>query len=595
MYYRNMLQNATMIRSRGILLLFLLPAALWAQSRTITGVITDGVEPLDKVSIQIKDTGIATTSDEKGKYRIEASKGDVLLYRMLGMKEIEVLVEDVTRVLNITMYPDFEELDEVVVEGKIKKETQRELALAYRLKKSVVRTSFGFIDAETSGGSIQVMAEDDINDSALCILDMVRGNFASVRVVGDCVTGGKLVIRGAGSINNPRTAIFDVDGLILQDAPIWLLPSQIRRIAILSGLGLTSKYGSSAAGGVVVINTTNTAQSRGPDGEKNYDYAKLRDNFLTEKPLTAEEASNYDPNYVKEFRKAQSLEEAETLFEKFQNSYGKYPFYYLDSYRYFAQERGAMAIADSIIARNYELFESNSPLLKALGYLYQEDNRHEKANEIFKKVFSQRSRYIQSYMDLAMGYADNENVTKAIALYSRYNLLVESGQFPDSLEINALMDRDFNNLLMLHSKDIMKKSNANKVFVDEEEMLGTRLVFEWNDSEAEFDIQFVNPGDQYYTWHHNMDENYDQIVQEKQYGFSAIEYYMDNTMTGLWKINVKYLGNKSLTPTYLKVTQYTNYGTPQQSKKIQVLKLILKNANMEFFKLNNRGVISSKR
>jgi len=63
----------------------------------------------------------------------------------------------------------------------------------------------------------------------------------------------------------------------------------------------------------------------------------------------------------------------------------------------------------------------------------------------------------------------------------------------------------------------------------------------------------------------------------------------------LWKINVKYLGNKSLTPTYLKVTQYTNYGTPQQSKKIQVLKLILKNANMEFFKLNNRGVISSKR
>lgn len=585
-----------MIKNSGILLFifFLIPLSLWAQSRTITGVITDGVEPLDNVSIRIKDTGETTTSDAKGKYEILANKGDILQYRLLGMKEIEVLVEDVTRFLNITMYPDFEELDEVVVEGRTK-ETQRELALSYRNKKSVVRTSFGFVDAETSGGSIKVISEEDINDSALCILDMVRGNFASVRVVGDCVTGGNLVIRGAGSINNPRTAIFDVDGLILKDAPIWLLPSQIKRIAILSGLGLTAKYGSAAAGGVVVINTSNSAQLRGPNGEKNYDYAKLRDNFVTEKPISSEEASNYDPNYLKEIRLAASLQEALALYEKYKKSYGEYPFFYLDSYRHFAQDRGAVAEADAIISKNYQLFESNATLLKALGYLYQEDGRHTEANEVFKKVFSKRPGYIQSYMDLALNYADNDNLTKATALFSRFNLLVENGQFPDSLEINALMDREFNNLLMRHSKDILKKSTAKKVFVDEEEMQGTRLVFEWNDSEAEFDIQFVNPGNQYYTWSHTMEENYELIVQEKQYGFSAIEYYMDASMTGLWKINVKYLGNKSLTPTFLKVTQYTNYGTVDQQKEIQVIKLSLKNANMEFIQLNNRGIFSTKR
>ena len=117
----------------------------------------------------------------------------------------------------------------------------------------------------------------------------------------------------------------------------------------------------------------------------------------------------------------------------------------------------------------------------------------------------------------------------------------------------------------------------------EEDFQGTRLVFEWNDSEAEFELQFVNPENQFFTLKHTMADNDEMITREKEYGYSVAEYLIDDSMPGTWKINVNYLGNKSLTPTYLKATVYYNYGTYAQSKEMKVFKLNLKNTPNELF------------
>ena len=121
------------------------------------------------------------------------------------------------------------------------------------------------------------------------------------------------------------------------------------------------------------------------------------------------------------------------------------------------------------------------------------------------------------------------------------------------------------------------------MYVDEDDFKGTRLVFEWNDPETEFDLQFINPKNQHYEWRHNLAESPTVIEREKYYRYSVMEEFLDGSQTGIWKVNVKYLGNKSLMPTYLKAIIYHDYGFVTQRKEIKVFKLALKDVYQELF------------
>ena len=59
-------------------------------------------------------------------------------------------------------------------------------------------------------------------------------------------------------------------------------------------------------------------------------------------------------------------------------------------------------------------------------------------------------------------------------------------------------------------------------------------------------------------------------------------------------MNVKYLGNKSLTPTYFKLTQYTNFGLPTQSEKISFYKVMTKGVNFELASVVDGGRVAGK-
>ena len=131
------------------------------------------------------------------------------------------------------------------------------------------------------------------------------------------------------------------------------------------------------------------------------------------------------------------------------------------------------------------------------------------------------------------------------------------------------------------------------MYVAEEDFNGTRLVFEWSDGEAEFDLMFVNPENQYYTWKHSLADNAEEIMNEKNLGYNIKEYLIDGSLPGLWKVNINYKGNKSLTPSYLKATIYTDYGTPNQKMDIKVFRLGLKNVYQELFKINAPSVVSN--
>lgn len=591
--------------------------------KTIFGTVTDGKAPLKNVAISLNDSPNTIFSDEEGKYSIQAQPKDRIKYVYQGFKTVQIRVEDVTRILNVDMVIDVQELEEVTVLGSNRK-SQKILELEYPTNPNIIRTAFGYLNADTAPGNIRFLSGEEIDPVYICILDLLRNRFSGLRVQGECsgafgpslnsaqtasnqeglsqnedgFTGlvsnsgtginsnlnqGKVFIRGSLSLTNPRSALFDVDGQILNDAPLWLDIGNIKRLAILNNFAASTSYGNAGAGGVIVINTI----SGNLKSDKIYDQARLRNNFATEKLLSQDDLQKNAPVYLTAIQASKSLEEAKNVYAEYAPAYGGYPHFVLDMQRYFVERWGDTDFSNGIVDKAKVLFENNPVLLKALAYQLETMGKYEEANTQYKEVLRLRPDYLQSYMDLANSYRDIRKAKQAANIYTRYTYLLEEGLLKsDSTDFATLLEREYNNFLLLEKNSVVQGAQASELYVAEEDFEGTRLVFEWNDSEAEFNLQFVNPENQYFMLKHSLADNAEMISQEKEFGYSAIEYLVDGSLPGTWKVNVEYLGNKSLTPTYLKASVYYNYGTYAQRKETKVFKLSLKNTPHELFTIS---------
>jgi tetratricopeptide (TPR) repeat protein len=566
-----------------LLALFLCAVGLHAQkSVEVRGIITDGSEPMEHVRIQIEGRDLQAFTDADGAYVIEANAGDILRYSHMGMRDYIVRVEESTRFLNLIMTPQYNELEEVVITGN-KRKTQQELQLEYPLNKRLIRTAFGILNADEMAANIRFLNEDEINPIGICVLDLLRARFAGVRIVGNCQEGGRVIIRGGiGSLTQPGAAIFDVDGMILTDAPIWLDVSSIHRIAIMGGLAQTVKYGGAAGGGVIVINTKTSS----PRWDGKFDLAQVRGNYVEDHVLDNDEVTRNDPVYMQELSASNSFEEARKVYETYSSSYRASPYFYLDCYRYFYQKLGARDFADEILISGIGRWEENPTLLKALAYIYTSQERYEEALKLNKRIMELRPRYGQSYMDLGMAYRDSGNFNRALGVYARYKYLIDAGLLEPSEHFSGILQHEGDNLLRIHGE--LLGTDPRSVDTDPFVAGTTRVVVDWNDMEAEFELQFVNPDGKYYTWKHTFEENEERILDEKLKGYSVEEHIIDQTFPGNWEVNVRYFGNKSRTPTYMRVMVYENFDTPRQRKTVKVFKLFLKDVNHQLFSIENQ-------
>jgi len=559
-------------------------------TKNIFGTVYHMELPVAKVEVSVVGKENQVITDFDGKYSITCEVGDKLQFKYPGLKTITIKVEDVTRVLNPTMFGNVMELDEVTVKASRRK-SQKELEQEYPYNKNIIRTAFEYLDTERTPGFIQFMNEDEIMPIGICILDALRSQFAAVRVIGDCNRGGNIFFRSRGSLQGITPAIYDIDGVIFTDAPIWLNIGNIKRIALLRNLNQTVLYGNIASGGVVVINTVAGHPALG----KIVDRAKLRHNFINEKVLSQDEVMENMPDYMATLEGTVSFNEAKTIYKEFNKVYSGFPYFQLDAFRYFNNKWKASTFADELISKNYRLFENNAVLLKALAYSYEEQERFDEANSVYREVFIARPNYAQSYMDMANSYRNIGREKLAAGIYTRYQYLLEKGfMVVDSVGFIPIINREYNNLLALHKDEVISYGNSTNLYVAEEDFDGTRLVFEWNDGEAEFHLQFVNPAGQYYQWKHSLEDIPKEIHSEKDMGYNVKEYLVDSSLPGTWKVNAKYLGNKSLSPTYLKTTVYYNYGSKNQTKETKVFRLSLKNINQGLFHLHIRKTLATE-
>lgn len=99
-----------------MVLLLLVVTQAMAQSRTVTGTVTDSSDgsSLAGVNIVVKGTGTGTTTGADGRYALEAAEGATLVFSFVGFVTQEVAVT-ASNVVNVSLEAASGQLEEVVV------------------------------------------------------------------------------------------------------------------------------------------------------------------------------------------------------------------------------------------------------------------------------------------------------------------------------------------------------------------------------------------------------------------------------------------------------------------------------------------------
>ncbi|PQB04218.1 hypothetical protein BST85_04350 [Aureitalea marina] len=504
--------------------------------RKIKGEISFAESPMPEVNVTVENTNRGTTTNAKGRYQIKARTGEVLVFSYVGFKAVRLIVEDVTSELSFEMIANENVLDEVVVKAKSR---DGERSSYTKKAEREFYTSMGRFDPKKAGYNSGYIDGDDLNPASVNLLDFMAGKVAGLTV--NPITGEVVIRGGTGSIEANTPPLWEVDGVVLTQIPP-LDVANIKDIRVLKSISSLTRYGPQSAGGVIVIQTR-SGNFEAKDGAAVLNTDLANSNFY-----------NNDALANSEF--ARALENVSELRTQLQS-------------------------------------ENNPERLKAIAYQFEALDMNFDAIEAYKKVFGLRPRYAQSYRDLAQAYVQAEQFKPAWRMYMGY---INQG-YPTGLEGIGELVYDEMEWLYFRRKN---QTQIKEVFQTQSEDLmdfqtDVRFVFEWNTSEAEFDLEFVSPDRRAYVFEHTLEANQLLINTEKRTGFSSKRFFIEDIMEGDWLINLSYKGNKKSAPTYFKMTAYYNWGKVDETKVVQVYKLNPSDdQKIQLLKINRQTLLASR-
>lgn len=244
------------------------------QQTGITGYIRgdDGL-PLPGAGVMIVGTKKSTESDYDGKYLIDAKKGNVLRFSFIGMKTIEITVEDKTTI-DVVLHAEVAALDNVVVVGFGK---QKKMSLT---------------------GAVTTVDVDDLKlNPTSSMSNAFAGNVAGVMSMTHSGQPGKNIsefwIRGVSTFGGGSSPLVLIDNIerSLNEVNI----EDVKTITVLKDGAETAMYGSRGANGVILITT-----KRGADGKIKIDF---KDEFIYN-------ARTFTPDFVDGLTYANLLNES---------------------------------------------------------------------------------------------------------------------------------------------------------------------------------------------------------------------------------------------------------------------------------------------
>ena len=546
--------------------------SLFAQTKQeVSGYVSSFGTPLVNAKVAVLGTDLMTATDSKGYYTIEVTPRQELQFSHVGLQTVTIITEDVTKTLNVKMLPEVNDLDEVTVKEKVKKIQPFSDELGEDGKPIWIPTSMGPILTQ-NGATSYVRGED---------LNLAAPNLA-------LALDGHIITRKYISILAPQATLWDIDGSVFDPTYIDILSvlpqiSEVHDVMVLRSLSLTNRYGSRGRSGVIVVRTKGAYFFEKQQRSKQ---SYVNPEVYSEDAIAFKNVIVPKPNYLKDLKNSNTLEEAFSIYEKSLLNNTRDVAFYADVAQYF-YDKNAADKAHSVLSEMETAFETNAEALKVLAYTYEANADREKALSVYKKIFRLRPQYAQSYRDLGNSFAAAENYQKAWLMYMGYMNTTDS---LSGTGIDAIVYREMEALYFQHKDKIDADAKFSLPENKSELAYDVRLVFEWNTSEAEFELEFVNPQNQPYVVSHTLEQNPERIRDEKLKGYTSEEFLIDDLGSGDWLVNLKYFGNKQFQPTFLKVTTYYNWQQPTQKHEVEVFKLTRQNIKMQLLKLNNRGL-----
>ncbi|MFV8355287.1 carboxypeptidase-like regulatory domain-containing protein [Flavobacterium sp. XS1P32] len=190
-------------------------------AKMISGIVSDGINPLPGAQIIVKGIERGTQTDFDGFYQIEAATGEELTFSYIGFETQKITID--SNIIDVQLEESSTSLEEVVV-------------AAYRsVKKKSLTTAAATVLAE---------ADNQIYNTAG--IEMKLEGKAS-----------GITIRGNSSISgNYKNALYIVDGEQITEEQFRLIsPSDVIAVDVLKGDKATSLYGNKGANGAIIITT----------------------------------------------------------------------------------------------------------------------------------------------------------------------------------------------------------------------------------------------------------------------------------------------------------------------------------------------------
>jgi TonB-linked SusC/RagA family outer membrane protein len=199
-------------------------------------------EPLPGVSIYLKDkTGVGTSSDGNGKFSIKAEYGDKIVFSYMGYNNLEFVVLEENKSLEIRMTVSQTQIEEVIVTGL--GTTQRKIS---------------------NVAAISTLNTKDLQIPVTSVANLLGGRVAGVFSMQASGEPGQNIsefwVRGIGTFGASSGALVLIDGL--EGSINAIDPADIESFSVLKDASATAVYGVRGANGVILVTT-----KRGEEGK----------------------------------------------------------------------------------------------------------------------------------------------------------------------------------------------------------------------------------------------------------------------------------------------------------------------------------------
>ena len=229
--------NSVIYASFCIVALLFAQTAMAQKARTISGQVFDntGQPMIGATVVVVGNSGVGTTTDLQGKYKIKATPEDQLSFSFLGYVEVVERVGTRTTV-NIVLQQENVSINEVVVIGY---GTQQK--------------------SDLTGAVTSVNMEDLAATAATSVDEALQGRLAGVEIMttdGEPGSAASIRVRGSRSITASNEPLIVVDGVMDAVSSFADIdPAEIKNVTVLKDASSTAIYGSRGANGVILVTT----------------------------------------------------------------------------------------------------------------------------------------------------------------------------------------------------------------------------------------------------------------------------------------------------------------------------------------------------